>query len=312
LRRLGIATAAAVLALVAPAWAASAPSVTTGPATSVTPTTATLNGTVKPNGSGTTYFFQYGTTTNYRSGSSPASAGSGTRGVHVSASLSGLSGNTRYHYRLVAFNSRGISHGQDRTFKTPPIPTTAGIGVVQNPVVFGDAVVISGRLSGPPDVGGKSVALQANPFPYTGFRQVGNSELTASDGSYTFTLAAALITSQLRVVEQSSPGAVSPPVTLNVAVDLGRLRVRHLSGGRISVRGSIRPGVAGARVLVQRLLPHGKVRTVARARTVAVSGGRAVFARRFKLRHSGVYRVVVVPNTGAYVSGMTGPFVLRG
>ena len=41
----------------------SAPEATTGSATSVTSTSATLNGTVTPNGASTTYYFQYGTTT---------------------------------------------------------------------------------------------------------------------------------------------------------------------------------------------------------------------------------------------------------
>src|SRR5260370_31969619 len=44
---------------------AAAPSVTTLAATSITPTNATLNGTVNPNGGATTAYFQYGGTTNY-------------------------------------------------------------------------------------------------------------------------------------------------------------------------------------------------------------------------------------------------------
>ena len=192
MRRLGLATAAAVLVLAAPAWAVSAPSVTTGRATGVGPTTATLNGTVNPNGSGTTYFFQYGRTTHYSAGTQATSAGSGTRGVHASAAIGGLAGNTTYHYRLVAFNSRGITRGSDRTFKTPPIPTVAQIAVGPNPVVFGNTFIVAGHISGQPPLGGQRVALEANPFPYTGgFHQVGNTELTTSNGSYSFTLAGA-------------------------------------------------------------------------------------------------------------------------
>ena len=114
MRRLGLATAVAVLALAAPAWAVSAPSVSTGPATGVGPTTATLNGGVNPNGSSTTYFFQYGRTTHYSAGTQATSAGSGTRGRHVAAPISGLAGNTTYHYRLVAFNSRGVIFASSR------------------------------------------------------------------------------------------------------------------------------------------------------------------------------------------------------
>jgi hypothetical protein len=44
---------------------AAAPGAVTQPATDVTATSATLNGTVSPNGEDTTYYFQYGTTTEY-------------------------------------------------------------------------------------------------------------------------------------------------------------------------------------------------------------------------------------------------------
>ena len=43
------------------------PAVTTSPATSITSTNATLNGTVNPNGAATTAYFRYGLTTSYGS-----------------------------------------------------------------------------------------------------------------------------------------------------------------------------------------------------------------------------------------------------
>lgn len=95
-----------------------APKVTTGSASSVTLNSATLNGTVNPNGESTTYFFEYGTDTSYGSTTSASSAGSGTSAVSVNASISGLTSDTTYHYRLVATNSDGTSYGDDRTFKT--------------------------------------------------------------------------------------------------------------------------------------------------------------------------------------------------
>src|SRR5205823_422001 len=59
------------------------PSVATGSATSIVDTTATLNGSVDPNGSSTTYRFEYGTTTSYGSQSPAvdASAGAGSSPV---------------------------------------------------------------------------------------------------------------------------------------------------------------------------------------------------------------------------------------
>ena len=104
------------------------PTVTTGSAIAVTSSTATLNGTVNPNGAGTTYYFQYGTTTGYGSTTSSTSAGSGTSNVSASASLTGLSSNTTYHFRLVGTNSAGTNYGSDQTFATSGSAPTVTTG----------------------------------------------------------------------------------------------------------------------------------------------------------------------------------------
>jgi hypothetical protein len=107
-----LATAVALF-LIAPATAAAQdPSVTTGAAQPGT-TTATLNGTVNPNGAATIYRFEYGTTTAYGL-SSPTQSAGGTADVPVQATISGLTASTTYHYRLVA----GDVEGADRTFTT--------------------------------------------------------------------------------------------------------------------------------------------------------------------------------------------------
>jgi Ca2+-binding RTX toxin-like protein len=100
------------------------PVATTGSATSIKPTSAILNGTVTPNGSTTTYQFEYGKTTAYGSKApvTPKSAGSGTTAVAVSQSISGLDPSTTYHFRLVASSEAGISNGKDATFATPALP----------------------------------------------------------------------------------------------------------------------------------------------------------------------------------------------
>jgi hypothetical protein len=100
--------------LIAPATAAAqTPSVTTDAAQAGT-TTATLNGTVDPNGVTTEYRFEYGTTTAYGLATPIQQAGSGSDPVQVQAIVSGLTASTTYHYRLVA---NGIA-GNDRTFRT--------------------------------------------------------------------------------------------------------------------------------------------------------------------------------------------------
>jgi hypothetical protein len=97
----------------------SPPTVQTNPATAIQEEQATLNGTVNPNGSETTYRFEYGKTTSYgKSIPIPnAGAGAGTSAVPVYLTPT-LQPRTRYHYRLVASSSGGTAFGSDQAFTT--------------------------------------------------------------------------------------------------------------------------------------------------------------------------------------------------
>jgi hypothetical protein len=125
------------------------PSVTTQAASSIVATTATLNGTVNPNGLSTTYHFDYGTTTAYGSQTTATSAGSGTTASPVSAALSGLSSSTTYHFRLVATSSAGTSNGTDQTFTTgaAPVVTTQAASSVGASSATLNGTVNPGRLA---------------------------------------------------------------------------------------------------------------------------------------------------------------------
>jgi hypothetical protein len=94
------------------------PVVSTGSDTSITLSSATLNGTVNPNGLSTTYIFQWGRTTSYGNATAAQSAGSGTTNVAATANLTGLTANRTYHYRLVATNSAETTYGTDASFTT--------------------------------------------------------------------------------------------------------------------------------------------------------------------------------------------------
>src|SRR5271156_2540234 len=73
----------AALAIAAPASAASKPSADTGGSKLVTYGSATLAGSINPQGSATSYYFQYGPTKAYGGQSAIASAGTGTKSVSV-------------------------------------------------------------------------------------------------------------------------------------------------------------------------------------------------------------------------------------
>lgn len=93
-----------------------APTVTTVAASGISSSGATLNGTVNPNGSSTTAYFEYGATTNYGSSTPVQNIPTGTALVNVSAPLSGLTSGATYHYRLVAGNAGGSAAGTDLSF----------------------------------------------------------------------------------------------------------------------------------------------------------------------------------------------------
>jgi hypothetical protein len=95
-----------------------APTVATGLASSVTTTSATLNGIVDPNGASTTCLFGYGTTASYGKGTSAVTVPAGTTAVSLSQLITGLSANTTYHFELACTNAGGPGLGGDRTFKT--------------------------------------------------------------------------------------------------------------------------------------------------------------------------------------------------
>ena len=96
------------------------PTVVSTPASSVTSTTATVNGTVNPEGIAADHHFEYGTDANYGNSTAGGSVGSGTTADPVSDQLTDLTPNTTYHYRVVGSNANGAVHGADRTFTTDP------------------------------------------------------------------------------------------------------------------------------------------------------------------------------------------------
>ena len=116
------------------------PTATTGNATHVRATSATLTGVAGPNvrgGDVTQYYFEYGTTTAYGSQTREGTIGRCPHGIsppspycnvpkrqRVSAGVSNLTPCTTYHFQLVATNSDGSADGGDNTFMTgfaPPL-----------------------------------------------------------------------------------------------------------------------------------------------------------------------------------------------
>ena len=105
------------------------PTATTGSASSVTITTATLNGTVNDNGAVTTASFDYGLTTSYGSTASGGTVAANSGATPVSAALSGLTCDTTYHFRVTATNAAGSATGNDATFTTGSCSATLTVSL---------------------------------------------------------------------------------------------------------------------------------------------------------------------------------------
>ena len=179
--------------------------VTTAPATNVASFSATLNGTVNPDGLTTTVHFQYGTTTNY--GSVTANQNySGNTTKNVSANISGLSASTTYHFRVVATSSTATTYGSDKTFTTlsatgPPVVTT-------NPATY--IASFSATLNGTVDPHGLSTTVY---FQYGTTTSYGHTTANQSKTGNTYQNVAANIsgltastTYHFRIVATNSAG----------------------------------------------------------------------------------------------------------
>jgi Subtilase family len=100
------------------------PTVSTGTASAISQTSATIAGSVNPNGLEVSKcLLEYGPTDEYgHSATCSPAPGAGTSAAAVSAAISSLEPATPYHFRVVATNAGGTSYGQDVSFETLPEP----------------------------------------------------------------------------------------------------------------------------------------------------------------------------------------------
>jgi len=103
----------------------SVPTVTTGNVTPLAATSATLNGQVNDNGNTTTVSFTYGTSATLAGATTtPATTGgtvnAGSGNTAVALNLTGLTGSTKYYYRVTATSVGGTVTGSILSFTTTP------------------------------------------------------------------------------------------------------------------------------------------------------------------------------------------------
>jgi hypothetical protein len=182
--------------------AAQAPVATTGTATAITTTTATLAGTVNPEGADTKIWFLYGTSSTLSGATQTASQdiGSGTTATAVSASLTGLSAGTEYYFQVVAQNATGTTNGAIANFTTTAVSTGSftitGTAVTVAPgATTGNTSIItvtpSGGFTGPVTLTAAVTSSPANAIepPTFSFGSTSPVNLTgSSNGTGTLTI----------------------------------------------------------------------------------------------------------------------------
>lgn len=111
------------------------PDATTEPPT-VSESTATLNGTVNPDGVEVkSCEFEYGTEPgvfNSTAPCAPATPYNGSAPLAVNAELDGLTMFTTYHYRLAVTNANGTNRGSEVSFTTPGPPRVSNVSAQVN------------------------------------------------------------------------------------------------------------------------------------------------------------------------------------
>jgi streptogramin lyase len=197
----------------APAPPGAVPTVVTGSSTAIGPTSATVAGSVNPNGRATTCHFDYGTSTRYGSqapGPPDPSAGSGTTTEPVSANLTALSPETTYHYRLVASNSSGTQYGADQTFVTATPSESAGTG--------------SSSTTGP----------SASPVTITGTTTLGRTQ-SPTASSHVGTPAPSQAQLKKQLLEQLTPAGKASSIVALLRHHGYALRFKALGAGRVQI-----------------------------------------------------------------------------
>jgi hypothetical protein len=135
------------------------PTGSTGNATGITTTAATLHGEAIPNGEDAHTYFQYGPTTEYGTTTTPVDVGSANTPVATSAEVSGLEPDTTYHYQEIIETPTHLLYGADATFMTQasaglppgstPVPTpTPAIQPPLGSVAVHSAACVVPRLHG--------------------------------------------------------------------------------------------------------------------------------------------------------------------
>jgi hypothetical protein len=217
-----------------------APAVATGPATAITTTTATLNGTVNPEALATSWYFQYGPTTSYGGKTAVGKIAAGPNNVAVASRVTKFVPNSTYHYRLVAVSGAGTTIGADLVLTTGLTITLS----TSNPTaIYGGTVYLFGAITD--GTVGEHITLMAEAFDQTSFSAI--ATITSGNGG-TWNYSAQ--PNARTTYEASITSGMSSPLVVSISPSVS---LKTVSGGRLSTRVLGQISFAGHVLQLQRL-----------------------------------------------------------
>ncbi len=210
---------------------------------------ATLNGSLKPDGTEVHYDFEYGETEAFGFVSPTVDAGESFNLEHVHAKLTGLAPFTLYHYRLVATSKYGTITGPIVSFNTGPLVPVPAIGALPTSFVSQFAATLNATIeTGQALVGyhfeyGTTTAYGSSAPPFNDYTPITGETVTVSRPIFELQ---AGTTYHYRLVASSPGGVVAGPdetfTTLSVPAPV--VSTGSASGvgvGSATVGGTINP-----------------------------------------------------------------------
>ena len=279
--------------------------VTTGPDSAV------VRAAVDPNGSPTTFHFDYGESRDYGLQTPERDAGAGDADVLITETLPGLLPYRTYHFRLVATNEAGTVTSLDRTLVTSRLPTGITIALDSPTTPWGQGVEVFGTVSGT-GRDGMPIGVERQDFPFSApFTSLGTPVPVRADrfGRFRMFVPALFAATRLRAVTRTPVAVTSPVVTANVALTVS-VAARRAPMRRVRISGSVQPAAPNGRAVLQRRTAGGW-RYVRRTRLAAAGADRSRYSFTVA-RGSRTERLrvrVSARDGGAHVPG-TSPSVL--